>query len=109
MGIGHAVGGYSLAIATQQTIIEMVAVSKERYPGFDELTAAMSAAAYNSMGGITYLVFPIFGTGITKLLGFRLCLDILTLIDLAFLLGYLVFAEGFSSIKNSCKKLAKLA
>ena len=74
----------------------MINVAQERYPGYEELTSAMSAASYNSIMGITYLVAPIYGTGVTKHLGFRLCMDILALTDVVFLLGYLIFAEGFS-------------
>ena len=44
--------------------MEMINVSKEFYPEWEELTTAMSAAAYNSMLGISYLVAPIYGTAV---------------------------------------------
>ena len=48
----------------------MIEVSKGKYPEWEELVSAMSAAIYNSLMGIAYLVAPIYGTGVTKMLGF---------------------------------------
>ena len=55
----------------------------------------MSAAIYNSLMGIAYLVAPIYGTGVTKMLGFKTCMDLLAFSDLTFFILYMSFAGGY--------------
>ena len=64
MAIGHTFGGFFLAQGGQPSLMEMINVSKESYPEWEEMTTAMSAAAYNSMLGISYLIAPIYGTAV---------------------------------------------
>ena len=107
MAFGHALGGFASAHACQPCLIEMLEVGKGKYPEWEELVSAMSAALYNSIMGISYLVAPIYGTGITKLVGFKLCMDILALADLIFFVLYMVFAGGCSGFIQTCKNLKK--
>ena len=81
----------------------MIAVGKEKYPEWEELIAAMSAAAYNSILGTAYLIAPIYGTSIAKPFGFRICMDTLALIDCVFLVLYLLIGNGFSGFKQTFK------
>ena len=105
MGFGHAIGGFFLAQAGQPALIEMINVGKARYPEWEELTSAMSAAAYNSMMGISYLVAPIYGTGVEKVIGFRMTMDSLALIDLIFLILYLTVGKGYSGFGQMFRNL----
>ena len=73
----------------------MIEVSKGKYPEWEELVSAMSAAIYNSLMGIAYLVAPIYGTGVTKMLGFKTCMDLLAFCDLTFFILYMSFAGGY--------------
>ena len=73
----------------------MIEVSKGKYPEWEELVSAMSAAIYNSLMGIAYLVAPIYGTGVTKMLGFKTCMDLLAFCDLIFFILYMSFAGGY--------------
>ena len=101
MIIGHGVGGFILAYAGQPALIEMISVGKAKYPEWEELIAAMSAAAYNSILGIAYLIAPIYGTAIAKPFGFRICMDSLAFIDFIFLILYLSVGQGISGFTQS--------
>ena len=61
----------------------------------------MSAAAYNSMLGISYLIAPIYGTAVEQAVGFRYCMDSMALIDIIFLAIYLTVGQGFSGFRQS--------
>ena len=95
MGFGHAIGGFFLAQAGQPALIEMINVGKARFPEWEELTSAMSVAAYNSILGISYLVAPIYGTAVENAFGFKITMDTLALIDFVFLVLYLTIGRGY--------------
>ena len=81
----------------------MINVSKKAYPEWEQLTSAMSAAAYNSALGISYFVSPIYGTAMAKAFGFKITMDSLAVIDLIFLLAYMALGQGFSGFRETLK------
>ena len=103
MAFGHALGGFMSAHASQTCIIEMIEEAEGRFPAWGQLVAAMSVAAYSSQMGTAMLIAPIFGTAVTKAVGFKLCMDTIAYIDLGFFLAYFIFAQGVSGIALTTK------
>ena len=104
MAFGHALGGFMSAHASQTCIIEMIEEATERFPAWEQLVAAMSVAAYSSQMGTAMLIAPIYGTAVTKALGFKLCMDSIAYIDLGFFLAYFIFAQGPSGLTLTWKQ-----
>ena len=53
--------------------------------------------------GTAMLIAPIYGTAVTKAVGFKLCMDSIAYIDLGFFLAYFIFAQGVSGLTLTAK------
>ena len=51
------------------------------------------------------MVAPLYGTTVNDILGFRLTMDILVAVDIAFVIAYFLLAGGWESFSNTWKNL----
>ena len=94
MCIGHALAGFFGSQTILLGMLEMIEDGCERFPDKELLVASMSAGAYRGLIGITQMIGPLYGSIVTKYLGFRLAMDIIAFVDLAMAIAYFALAGG---------------
>ena len=70
-----------------------------RFPDHETDISDMSSGVYAWIMSIGYLMGPLYGSTVNAYLGFKLTMDIIAFIDLAFAILYFTFAGGFSAFK----------
>ena len=94
MCIGHALAGFFGSQILQVSMLEMIEDGNERFPNRELLVAGMAVGAYRALIGIAQMIGPLYGSLVTKYLGFRLANDIIAFIDLATAIAYFSLAGG---------------
>ena len=85
-------------------MLEMIDDGVERFPGNDLLVASMSAGAYRGSIGIAQMAGPLYGSTVSKYLGFRFAIDIIAALDLATAIAYFALAGGPGTFARTYKQ-----
>ena len=72
----------------------MIDDANARNPDNYLAVAAISTGVYRSMIGIAQMTGPVYGSMMNAYLGFKLTMDILAFLDLAFVIAYFILAGG---------------
>lgn len=72
----------------------MIDDANARNPDNYLAVAAISTGVYRSMVGIAQITGPVYGSTMNAYLGFKLTMDILAFLDLAFVIAYFILAGG---------------
>ena len=67
----------------------------------------MSSGIFNCSQCFGNLVAPLYGTSVSDIIGFRLTMDILVAIDIAFTIAYFLLAGGVEAFVNTWNNLRK--
>ena len=76
----------------------MIDDGNARFPDNYVTVAGLSSACYRTVIGVAQMLGPIYGSTVNKYLGFKLTMDILACIDLAFVIAYFALAGGPKAI-----------
>ena len=85
-------------------ILEMIDDGIERFPGNDLLVASMSTGAYRCAIGMSQMLGPLYGSTVSKYLGFRFAIDIIAALDLATAIAYFALAGGPGTFARTYKQ-----
>ena len=67
----------------------------------------MSSGIFNCSQCFGNLVAPIYGTAVSDIIGFRLTMDILVAVDVAFVIAYFLLAGGVEAFVNTWNNFRK--
>lgn len=107
MGVGQFIGGAMMSMILQPTLIELIDTGEKYYPQHKESGAItnMSSGIFNCSQCFGNLVAPLYGTSVSDIIGFRLTMDILVAIDIAFVIAYFLLAGGVEAFGNTWNNL----
>ena len=94
MCIGQVLAGITGSQCFVSCMLEMIDDANARNPENYLAVAALSTGIYRSMTGIAQMLGPVYGSTVNEYLGFKLTMDILAFLDLAFGIAYFVLAGG---------------
>ena len=94
MCIGQVLAGITGSQCLVSCLVEMIDDANARNPNNYEAVAALSTGIYRCMYGIAQMLGPVYGSTVNAYLGFKLTMDILAFLDLAFGIAYFVLAGG---------------
>ena len=103
MGVGQFIGGAMMSMILQPTLIELIEAGEKFHPQHKEsgVITNMSSGIFNCSQCFGNLVAPIYGTTVNDILGFRLTMDILVAVDIAFVIAYFLLAGGCEAFRNT--------
>ena len=79
-------------------LLEMIDVGNARFPDDYLAVAGLSAGLYRSVIGLAFLMGPLYGSTVNEYIGFKLTMDILAFLDLAFVIAYFILSGGSEAI-----------
>ena len=97
MCIGQVLAGITGSQSFVSCLLEMIDDANARNPDNYLAVAAISTGIYRSMIGIAQMTGPVYGSTMNAYLGFKLTMDILAFLDLAFVIAYFILAGGSES------------
>jgi len=95
IAIGLGLLGTGGALMVVPSLPEMSKKARKRYPNHDALVNNMTAALFSASQGTGAILSPIYGSGMTEEVGYRLTCDIMAMIIIFYGVLYLLFGGIF--------------
>lgn len=80
---------------------EMINSMSDKHPGQETEVNDLCAGLFNMFLGLGQVIGPLYGSALTKRMGFRHCCDTVSAIALVYATLYFIMCDGFGAFRNS--------